>query len=106
MGRRRQRPRARDARRCQCRRSRSYVPQNADDARCAGTTQVLCETKRVPFELHVAGFAANLRDYVTELRDARGTHGMSLGFQAAAGIDGLLAITGSSAGGFERAAAA
>ena len=79
----------------------SYVPQNGHDTRSARTAQILRQPERIALQLHVAGFAADLGNEIAELRHAGGAHGMALGFQAARGVDRLLAGARGGAGSFD-----
>src|SRR4029077_312430 len=82
----------------------SYVAEDAQNTRSSRTAQILGQAERISFQLQVAGFAADLGHDVAELRDAGGAHGMALGFEAARGVDRLLACARSGAGGFVRSA--
>ena len=81
-------------------------PQDGDHAGGAGAAQVLRQAQRVPRDLPLAGFAADLQHQVADLRDAGRAHGMAFRFQPAAGIDGPLARAGGAAGQRVRAALA
>src|SRR5579872_7234501 len=80
--------------------TRSDVAQNADHAGGPGAAQILRKAERMTLELHIASLAADLGEHVADLRDTGRTDRMSFGFQAAAGINGFLALAGSGAGGF------
>src|SRR5436190_1720324 len=85
--------------RFRCRRcrilDRSCGTQNGDDAGGARSSEILRQSDRVAGHLPLACFAADLLDDITDLTDAGRAHRMPFGFEAAAGIDGTLAMDAS-----------